>query len=97
MPRTVAWSREALQQLAAIRKFVSEDKPGAAFKLALRIRNSTNILATFPDSGRVGLVPETREWVVPGTRYIATYSVTEDQVRILSIHHGMTNWKPSAN
>jgi plasmid stabilization system protein ParE len=65
--------------------------------MALRIRNSTNILATFPDSGRVGLAPGTREWVVPGTRYIATYCVTEDQVRILSIHHGMTNWKPSAN
>jgi len=97
MPRTVAWSREGLQQLAAIRRFVSEDKPGAAFKLALRLRNSTNILATFPDSGRAGLTPETRQWVIPGTRYIATYTVTGEQVRILSIHHGMTDWKPDEN
>jgi plasmid stabilization system protein ParE len=90
--RTIRWSRTALLQLAEIPRYVAQDKPVAAGKLALRIKNSTNFQASFPDSGRVGLTPETRQWVIPGTRYIANFSVDAEELRILSPHHGMTNW-----
>jgi toxin ParE1/3/4 len=92
MPRTVRWSRTALLQLAAIRDQIAKDEPKAAVKLALRLRNSTNSLATFPLSGRAGLTPATRQWVIPGTQYIATYSSSEEEIYVLSLHHGMTNW-----
>jgi toxin ParE1/3/4 len=94
MPRAVRWSETALRQLEAVRQFVEQDKPIAAFRLAYRIRNSTNILANFPDAGRVGPALGTRQWAIPGTRYIANYTVVGNEVRILSLHHGMIDWKP---
>lgn len=92
MTRTIRWSRTAIQQLAAIRRYVAQDKPIAANRLALRIKNSVNTLANFPDSGRAGFIDKTRQWVIPGAPYIATYAVDADEVRVLSLHHGMTNW-----
>jgi plasmid stabilization system protein ParE len=83
----------ALRQLAAIRRHVALDKPGAATKLTYRIKTSADSLANFPLSGRVGRVPGTREWVIPGTPYIVSYTVTESELRILAVHHGETNWK----
>ena len=88
--RTVRWSVHALIKLAEVRKYVAQDKPQAAARLALRITNSVNTLVTFPYSGREGGLAETREWTIPGTPYIATYSVGDSHMQILSIHHGMT-------
>ncbi len=74
MQRTIRWSRTALMQLAEIRQYVAQDKPVAAAKLARRLRTSVNLLADFPYSGRTGLTPDTKQWVIPGTCYIATYA-----------------------
>jgi len=46
----------------------------------------------FPESGRPGRVPGTRELVIPGTFYVAAYTVTKTNVRILRVLHGAQIW-----
>jgi plasmid stabilization system protein ParE len=49
------------------------------------------LLAAFPAIGHHGVLPGTREMVVPGTPYIVVYQVErphEDEIVILGIYHG---------
>jgi addiction module RelE/StbE family toxin len=50
------WSGPALNDLRAIREYVSQDSPAAASKLANKLRRSVERLIDHPDSGR--RVPE---------------------------------------
>jgi addiction module RelE/StbE family toxin len=57
-----------------------------------RIEQLVKRLATFPESGRVGHIPGTRELVVPGLPYLVVYRVTPDAVEILRVFHTSRNW-----
>lgn len=46
------------------------------------------VLAAHRDSGRVGRVEGTREWVLTGTPYIVAYRVVAGIVEVLRILHG---------
>jgi toxin ParE1/3/4 len=63
--------------------------------VAARIKESVNRLINFPLSGRSGRVPETREFVIPGTSYIAAYTIPGDEVQIAAILHGKQPWPES--
>jgi plasmid stabilization system protein ParE len=63
--------------------------------VATRIRESVNRLVNFPLSGKAGRVPETRELVIPGTSYIAAYTIQGDEVRIAAVLHGKQSWPGS--
>ena len=42
--------------------------------------------------GRVGRVPDTREFVITDTPYIAAYQIVEDTLVILRVLHGAQRW-----
>ncbi len=55
---------------------------------ARTLRERIAVLATHRDSGRVGRVRGTREWVLAGTPYIAVYRVAGGVIEVLRILHG---------
>jgi toxin ParE1/3/4 len=91
----ISWSPTAVSDLEAIREYIAKDNSSAARKVANRIKESVNRLIRFPLSGRVGRLPGTRELVVPGTSYIAAYTIQGDELRIASVLHGRQRWPES--
>jgi toxin ParE1/3/4 len=61
-------------------------------RVAQRILQAVELLAEQPGMGRVGRVPDTREFVITGTPYIAAYQVLEDTLVILRVLHGARQW-----
>jgi toxin ParE1/3/4 len=91
----VQWSSTAVADLESIRRYIASDSPTAARKVSKRIKEAVNRLSDFPLSGRTGRVLETREQVIPGTSYIAAYTVQGDEVLIAAMLHGRRNWPES--
>ncbi|HSS99330.1 MAG TPA: type II toxin-antitoxin system RelE/ParE family toxin, partial [Terriglobales bacterium] len=56
---------------------------------------SVQRLAVFPQSGRQGRVPETRELVITDTPFIVAYTVKENRILILAVYHGARQWPDS--
>lgn len=52
------------------------------------LRERIVVLAAHRDSGRIGRVDGTREWVLSGTPYIAVYRLSGSVIEVLRILHG---------
>jgi len=90
---TVDWSPEAIDDLAALRAYISEDDPAAAQRLALRTIDAVeSLLSDNPEMGRPGRVPGTRELVVSGTPFVVPYRVRGGTLQILRIYHAARRW-----
>lgn len=89
---SLRWSPTAVSDLKSIRDYIAKDNPTAARKTAARIKDAANRLINFPLSGRAGRVPGTRELVIPGTSYIAAYTIQGDEVLIAAVLHGKQRW-----
>jgi addiction module RelE/StbE family toxin len=84
----IKWSQLSAERLTDIVKYISEDNPDAARKLAESILTSVEKLIKFPKSGRI--VPELcvqkyREILVGNSRII--YSIVEDSIQIHTVRH----------
>lgn len=86
------WSALALSDRDDIFTHIEADSPRAVIAVDERIAAAARRLVEFPESGRPGRVPGTRELVVPGTPYIAAYAATTTSVRILRVLHGAQIW-----
>jgi addiction module RelE/StbE family toxin len=91
----ILWSFEALADLESIRAYIARERPAAARKVALQIKESVKRLENFPLSGRTGRVKGTRELVIPGTSYIAAYMIQNGKVQIAAVLHGKQLWPDS--
>jgi len=63
----IVWTAKALRDLAALRSYISQDKPPAAERQVELILAAVTGLARFPHSGRPGRRAGTRELVVGQT------------------------------
>ena len=91
---SVLYTRQARDDLVGLIDVISEDNPGAAERMARRIRDVVKHLARMPMMGRVGRVDGTRELVIPGTPYLAVYRLADTDIQILRILHGAQLWPP---
>ncbi|TLG78924.1 type II toxin-antitoxin system RelE/ParE family toxin [Methylocystis sp. B8] len=92
----IIWAPEAIDDLAALRAYISQDNPAAARRLALHILELVEtVLAENPHIGRPGRVPGTREFVVDKTPYVVPYRVKDKAVQILRVYHGARRWPES--
>ncbi len=89
----IVWTEDALQQLDEARDYIEIENPRAAARLIDQIEISVNRLRVFPFLGRSGLRPTTRELVITNTPYIVVYLVQGDDVYILAVIHGATDWQ----
>ena len=85
----VRWTPQAVDDLDAICLFIARDSAQLAAAFADRVLRATDLLASFPRSGRI--VPELgigniREILVGSYRVI--YRIRHDDVHLLTVHHG---------
>ena len=83
----VRWLRQALKYLDDEAAYVAADDPKAARLVVERVLGAVALLARNPGLGRPGRVPNTRELVVPKTRYLVPYRVRADAVEVLRVFH----------
>ena len=89
----IAWSPEAIEDLASLRAYIAEDSPAAARQVVLDIiQNVEQLLPDNPNIGRAGRVPGTREFVIPRTPYIVPYRFQRNTIQILRVYHAARRW-----
>lgn len=87
------WSDRAIDDLETIHDFIARDDPKAALETVRQIAALVEErLSKFPEIGRPGRIPGTRELVVPGTPYIVPYRVKTDRIEIARIYHSARRW-----
>jgi len=84
----VIWTREAVEDVEAIKAYVARDSVRYAALLAERIVAAVGRLESFPESGRV--VPEVgddalRE-IIHGA-YRIVYRIQAESVQVVTVHH----------
>lgn len=82
----VIWSPTALSQREEIALYVARDNREAAKKLVRLFEDKASKLADFPNMGRPGRVPDTRELSVH-QHYFIVYEITDNEVTILALWH----------
>jgi toxin ParE1/3/4 len=65
--------------------YIAAHRSDAAVSFRRRIRLAVLRLSDFPESGRLGQLPGTRELVVPGLTYLVVYRVRPAGVEILRV------------
>jgi toxin ParE1/3/4 len=85
----IRWTDSAVRDFTSICDYIQE-RAGAATarRVALSIHHRIDLLAEFPEYGRTGKKPETRELVFAGLPYLAVYRIHESAVEIVRILHG---------
>jgi addiction module RelE/StbE family toxin len=81
------WLNNGVRSMRAVHSYIAFDSPAAARRTAIRIEQAVDRLKTQPLSGREGVVPGTRELVIPGLPYLVVYRVIETEVQILRVFH----------
>ena len=93
----IAWSHRAIQDLREIVEYISRDSKAYAQSFALQIREKTERLATFPESGL--LIPEDRSGSIRQItvgNYRILYRHSKADVVIVTVVHGARNIEPTA-
>jgi len=82
----------AEKDLHSIEAYIRQDNPSVAVRSVLRILEAVEGLLAYPNLGRPGRVPGTRELVVSSTPYIVAYRVRENVIWILRVIHATRRW-----
>ncbi len=88
----LGWTNQAINDLESLRSYIEKDKPDAARNMVLQITTAAKNLVDYPNIGRPGRIPNTRELVVTGTPYILPYWMKRDTLEILRVLHGAMKW-----
>ena len=88
----VQWSKDAVKDIAQIRKFIHRKKPEVAKEVALQLAMLAETLIEHPAKGRIGRLPNTRELIVPDLPYIIIYRSKNNQIQILRVIHTSQQW-----
>ena len=82
----VIWSPRATVDIEDIRAFIGNDSPLAAQRMALRLKNSGESLAMFPDRGRqAGRGMRELTIIYP---YLIRYRIRDGHAEIVRVKHG---------
>lgn len=85
-------TKPASTDLEEIDKYIRQDNPAAAARMVLRILEAIEYLLTYPNMGRVGRVPKTKELVISSTPFIVVYQVRQQIIFVLRILHAARKW-----
>jgi toxin ParE1/3/4 len=89
----ILWTEQAVQQLDQAYSYIAlANSEQVAERVTAQIVGSVQHLDSFPQAGRPGRVPATRELVIAKTPFIVAYTIAEDRVVILALYHGARQW-----
>jgi toxin ParE1/3/4 len=89
----IRWTDPAIRDFTQICDYIEEHGSAAtARRVALSIYEQISGVGKFPESGRTGRHPETRELVFTRLPYIAVYRLHADVIEILRLLHGAQQW-----
>lgn len=96
MKRRLVWASGARNEYLSIIRYIADENPGAAERVADRIDGAAADLADFA-TGRAGRVSGTYEKVLADLPYILAYEIAAlpkggEAVAILHIIHGARDW-----
>lgn len=84
--RRLIYGRRVRGDFESIRDYISRDRPAAGMRLVQRLIAACEELVEFPEAGRLGVEPGTRE-LVTVSPYIVVYTVTDETVEVSRIFH----------
>lgn len=88
----VRWAYRAREDRRELISHVEKESLTVAVELDDRIDAALRRLAEYPQSGRLGRAPDTRELVIHRTPYIAIYQIDDRGVRIVRLIHAAADW-----
>ena len=87
------WTEPAIRDFTSVCDYLREHGgPGLSRRIALSVFERIGLLTKYPEFGRTGRLPETRELVFSGLPYLAIYRIKDDEIEILRILHGAQDW-----
>lgn len=86
------WSEDAIQERNDIFAYISADNPVAAVTIDQILSERARNLLEFPNIGRPGMLPDTRELTVH-PNYRLVYELVGDDVHILNVVHARQDWR----
>ena len=86
------WSPESLSDLKQLGDYLEGHNPVAADITLRRIQAAILVLPEFPEAGRQGRAPGTRELFITGTPYVVPYQADGKYIDILRIYYGTRRW-----
>ncbi len=86
----VVYTRHAADDLENIFNFIADrsNRNIAKSVIARIVRAVERQLPLFPESGRLGVVPDTYELVVSSLPYIVVYGLSDTEIIIHGVFHG---------
>ena len=89
----IRWTDSAVRDFTQICDYIEKHgSSSAARRVALSIHQEIDLLAKFPEHGRTGRKPDTRELVFTGLPYLAIYRIRENAMEIVRLLHGAQEW-----
>jgi toxin ParE1/3/4 len=82
----VVFTVAAAADITWVRSYIGRFNPGAARRIAERLKSAAQGLAEYPEIGR--LRPDGTRELVAVTPYVIVYDVGPDRVTILRVWHG---------
>ena len=85
----IKWLRTALNNLDTHASYIADKNPYAAQLAVENIIANINLLATHPKLGRPGRINNTRELIIPDSRFIIPYRIRPrlKRIEILRVFH----------
>ena len=85
----IKWLTKALQNINDEADYIAQDDPASAQLVVQRVFDAVKRLPDNPLLGHVGRIHDTRELIVPNTRYIIPYRVRPqfNRIEILRVFH----------
>ena len=89
----IRWTDSAVHDFTRLCDYIeNHGGPDRARRVAISVHRQLDLLSNFPESGRTGRKPDTREFVFNGLPYLAVYRIQRDAVEVLRILHGAQMW-----
>jgi toxin ParE1/3/4 len=85
--RQLVFAEPAERDLNDIIDYIASDIPSAVEKVYRSVVTAARRLIHFPEIGRVGRLPDTRELPLPSLPYLIVYHVNADAVTVLAVFH----------
>jgi toxin ParE1/3/4 len=88
----IRWTEQAGRNLDDVEAHIAQDNPETALQVVLTIIRAVEQLLVYPNLGRPGRVPGTRELVISGTPFLVPYRVRREAIEILRVFLGAMRW-----